>query len=116
MIGRALGRTDVHSWRTPDGPELLRVPLDPRGQPRAAVQPGLLSNEVPSLCQPPKASCSPAGGPGQLLTVHVVEEPSHSSWGASGWPGGQGQGQQWTKGRTQMGLGLSPHLGVWVGG
>lgn len=33
---------------------------------------------------PPKASCSPAGGLGQLPTVPVVEEPSHSSWGASG--------------------------------
>lgn len=85
MVGRTLERTDVHSWRNPDGPELPWVPLDPRGQPGAAVQPGLLGNGMPPLCQPPKASCSPTGGLGQL---RVVEEPSHSSWGASGWPGG----------------------------
>lgn len=59
MTWRALERTNVHSWRSPDGPELLWVPLDPRGQPGAALQPGLLSNGVPPLGQPPQSFLQP---------------------------------------------------------
>lgn len=47
------------AWVAPSREGLLWVPSDHGGQ-------------------PPKASCTPAGGLGRLLTVCMVEEPSQS--------------------------------------
>lgn len=83
------------AWMAQSRERLLWVPSDRRGQ-------------------PPKASCTPAGGLGRLPTVCMVEEPSQSPWraGGQGWSGERGlpgMDGQVAKHKVSSDCGWGPH-------
>lgn len=118
----ALGR-----WRTPrdmEGPgENKCSQLEEPGWSRAAV--GSIGPQGPARGCPatrPTKQWGASSGPAPPKLPAAPQEGWVSYPQCLWWrnrvivPGERVEGWQWTRGGTQRGLGLSPHLGVWVGG
>lgn len=118
---RALERADKYLGLEEPGRASVGS-VRPQGQPWTVVQPGLLHDRVPPLCPSPKASCTLAGRLGQLPSLQgggAESEFLESEWPEwcrgewvprDGWPGGQGQHQQWTESGAQAWTALTSSL------